>query len=206
LVVQNLEKEHKMHVRSAALATALGFSVAAFAQTPSPRGTASATVNGKKITIDYGRPALKGRKLDELLKQLPADHVWRAGENQVSTLTTETDLVIGGKKVPAGKYSLYVHAPAAGDWALILNTDQGIALGKIWDKAPANLKDEPWPHIEDYTASVGSKEVVRAGMKAAAAKAPAEQFTIGLSPSKDGADLTLAWSDKSYSLDLKATK
>jgi Protein of unknown function (DUF2911) len=195
-----------MHVRIAALATALGLSVTAFAQTPSPRGAASATVNGKKITIDYGRPALKGRKLDELLKKLPADRVWRAGENQVSTLTTETDLVIGGKKVPAGKYSLYVHAPATGDWALILNTDHGIALGKIWDKAPANLKEEPWPHIDDYTASVGTKEVVRAGMKAGVAKAPAEQFTIGLAPSKGGADLTLAWADKSYSLDLKTAK
>ena len=57
-----------MQARLAALATALGLSVAAFAQDSSPRGTASATVNGKKITIDYGRPALKGRTLDELLK------------------------------------------------------------------------------------------------------------------------------------------
>src|SRR2546422_806740 len=67
------------------------------AQAETPRGTASATVGGKKVTIDYGRPALKGRSIDELLKQLPEDRMWRAGENQVTTLTTEGDITIGGK-------------------------------------------------------------------------------------------------------------
>ena len=44
------------------------------------------------------------------MKQLPADRIWRAGENQVTTFTTEADVTIGGKTVPAGKYSVYVHA------------------------------------------------------------------------------------------------
>ena len=30
---------------------------------PSPPGTADCTINGKKVTIDYSRPFLKGRKL-----------------------------------------------------------------------------------------------------------------------------------------------
>ena len=72
---------------------------------------------------------------------------------------------MGGKKVPAGRYSLYVHAPATGDWSIALNSDQGIALGKIWDKAPANMKDEPWPHLEGYTKSVAKSEVARTPLK-----------------------------------------
>ena len=31
--------------------------------------------------------------------------------NQVTTFTAETDVVIGGKRVPAGRYTVYVHAP-----------------------------------------------------------------------------------------------
>jgi hypothetical protein len=38
---------------------ALAMAGAALAQ-GNPRGAASATVGGKKISVDYGRPALKG--------------------------------------------------------------------------------------------------------------------------------------------------
>ena len=53
--------------------------------------------------------------------------MWRAGENQVTTLTTEGDAIIGGKKIPAGKYSLYVNAAEGEQWSLVLNTRPGRA-------------------------------------------------------------------------------
>jgi hypothetical protein len=193
-----------MKLRFAHVAALLALGTAASAQAPA-RGAAAATVNGKKVTIDYGRPSLKGRSMDDLLKQLPADRIWRAGENQVTTLTTETDLVVGGKPVKAGKYSVYVHAPATGDWSLVLNSDLGIPLVKLWDKAPENMKNEPWPHLEGYT-NVASKEVARAPMTAGKSAAPAEEFTISLAPKADAAALTLAWGEKTWSADLKAAK
>jgi len=195
-----------MNVRFAALAGALSLAAAAFAQTETPRGTASATVGGKKVTMDYGRPALKGRSIDELTKQLPEDRIWRAGENQVTTLTTEGDILVGGTRVAAGKYSVYVHAPATGEWSLAINGDQGVPLGKIWDKAPANLKDEPWPHLEGYQKSIGAKEVARATMRSGKAGSAAELFTIDLKPAGDGATMTLSWGDRSWSLDVKPAK
>jgi hypothetical protein len=169
------------------------------------RGSASATISGKKVTIDYGRPVLKGRNMAALLKELPPDRIWRAGENDVTTLTSETDLMIGGKKVAAGKYSVYVHAADAGDWSLILNTDPGIALIKLWDKAPASEANKPWPRLDGYD-KVKDREIVRAAMKGTAASPPVEVFTINLAPAKEGAALSLAWGDKSWSLDLKAGK
>jgi hypothetical protein len=66
-----------MKVRFTALAAVLSLATPALAQAETPRGTASATVGGKKVTIDYGRPALKGRSIDELLQQLPEDRMWR---------------------------------------------------------------------------------------------------------------------------------
>ena len=193
-------KLHLTHV-----AAVLAMSTAVFAQPAVPRGSASVTIDGKKVAIDYGRPALKGRSIDELTGKLPADRIWRAGENQVTTLTTETDLVVGGKTVPAGKYSLYVHAPATGDWSLAVNSDLGQPLVKIWDKAPDNLKNEPWPHYLDYS-NVLAKEVARAAMKSGKTAPAADLFTVSLAPATGGATLTMAWGDRSWSLDVKAAK
>ena len=79
----------------------------ALAQMPG-RGKAEAMVGGKAVSIDYGQATLGPRVLDELMKGLPADGVWRAGRDQVTTITTEGPITIGGKAIPAGKYSLYV--------------------------------------------------------------------------------------------------
>ena len=190
--------------RFTSLAAALVLTTAAYAQdAPNPRGNTTATVGGKKVTVNYGRPALKGRKMDDLLKQLPEDRMWRAGENQVTTLTTEGPILLGGKKVAAGTYSLYVNAPATGDWSIALNTDKGVALGKIWDKAPDNMKNEPWPRLEDYTKSVATSEVARVPLKTGAANAPAENLTVTFAPAGNGATMTLAWGEKTWSVDVK---
>jgi len=164
-----------------------------------------ADLAGKKLAVDYGRPALKGRALDELLKQLPPDRIWRAGENQVTTLTAEGPIMVGGTKVPAGKYSVYVHAGEGNDWDLVLNKDQGIALGKIWDKAPDNMKNEPWPHLEGYK-TIEASEVARAKMSPAPSAGPADVFTISLVPKGAGAELTMAWGAQAWTLELQAAK
>lgn len=168
-----------------------------------PRGKATATIGGKAVTIDYGRPSLKGRTIDALLAQLPADRMWRAGENQVTTLTTAGPLLIGGRRVPAGTYSLYVHAPASGAWSLVLNTDKGVPLGTIFPAAPPELKDAPWPHIEDYQKSIAATEVLRAAMADAKAKEAVELFTIDLAPAAPGATLRLSWGDRSWSIPIQ---
>ena len=192
-------KVHLTHV-----AAALALSTAAFAQ-PAPRGNASVTIYGKKVAIDYGRPVLKGRSIDELTSKLKEDRIWRAGENQVTILTTETDLVVGGKTIPAGKYSLYVHAPATGDWSLAVNSDLGIPLVKLYDKASDAMKNEPWPRLDGYS-NVLAKEVARAPMKSGKSEHAADMFTISLAPAIGGATMTMAWGDRSWSLDLKAAK
>ncbi len=196
-----------MRMQTAALAVAaLVVATPVFAQARNPRGNASATVGGKKVAVDYGRPALKGRNLDDLMKNLPPDRMWRAGENQVTTLTTEGDLTIGGKKVPAGKYSLYVHAGENNDWSLVLNKDLGVPLGKIYDKAPDNLKNEPWPYLKGYTESIGANEVVRAKMAQAKTAQAADLFTMSFAPKGQGQELTLAWGAQAWTVELQPAK
>lgn len=180
-----------------AIATALAAVAAvALAQQGQPRGKAETTVNGKKVVIDYGRPALKGRTLDALMKDLPEDRVWRAGENQVTTLDTQTDLNIGGTKIPAGKYSLYVHAPAQGDWSLCVNKNLGVPLGEIWDQAPAEMKNEPWPMLMGYDES---QELARIKLNKMPG-ATTDIFTIAIK----GDALSLAWGDMAWGTTIKA--
>jgi hypothetical protein len=194
-----------MRIRFGLIAATLALGAAVSAQEPAPRETVTASVGGKKVSVEYGRPALKGRTLDALIGQLPAERIWRAGSDQVTTLTTETALMIGDKKVPAGKYSVYVHAPEKGEWSLILNGDAGIPLIKLWDKAPAALANAPWPRLDGYS-NIAAKEVARAQMRSGTAAPPAELFTIALASAKTGALITMSWGDKSWSLDLAAAK
>lgn len=195
-----------MKTRDALMAAALvAVPALVSAQAPSPRDNPSVSVGGKKVSVEYGKPSLKGRQIKELLSQLPADRIWRAGDNQVTTLTTEGDILVGGKKVAAGKYSLYVHAPESGDWSLVVNSDPGIALKLIYPPAPPAVADALWPRLDGYD-KVKDKEVARATLKAGKSAAAAEQFQITLAPAGTGATMTLAWGDQSWSTDIKPAK
>jgi hypothetical protein len=136
---------------------------------PSPPGTADCTINGKKVTIDYSRPSLKGRKLGTDLA--PYGKVWRTGANEATTLTTAIALSIGGAKVPAGTYTLYT-LPSEGTWKLIINKQTG-----------------QWG-----TEYHQEQDLARVDMKKQEIAVPVEQFTIALDQdSNNSADLNMEW-------------
>jgi hypothetical protein len=189
-----------------ALALTLCVASVASAQ-PVPRTKAEATIGGKKVTIDYGSAKLNGRPLAELMKQLPADGVWRAGRDQVTTITIEGPILIGGKAIPAGKYSLYVPLAKDGSASLAVNKNLGVALKTIYAAAPPNLANEPWPIMQDYDKNIGKEEVARVALTAGKAPAtPADALSYTLTPKGAGATLTLAWGDKVYSTEITAGK
>jgi len=89
------------------------------------RGMAKLSVNGKDISIDYGKPSLKGRKVEDLLGQLPAGQVWRLGADSSTTFTTSGDLKFGDQTLPKGIYSLWARKEADGGWKLVFNKQHG---------------------------------------------------------------------------------
>lgn len=89
---------------------------------PSPPATATGTVSGATITIDYSSPGVKGRKIWGGL--VPYDKVWRAGANEATLFSTSKDIMVEGKKLPAGKYSLYA-IPGEKNWVFIFNSKTG---------------------------------------------------------------------------------
>ena len=147
---------------------------------PSPHDKTEVTLKGKKITIEYGRPFLKGRKVGQELA--PYGKVWRTGADEATALTTEIDLNIGGAKVPAGNYTLYT-LPSEGTWKLIINKQTG-QWGTKYDE---------------------SQDLARVDMKKTALPQSVEQFTISFDKKNENtADLNLDWENTRVSVEVKA--
>jgi len=86
----------------------------------SPPAVASGIIDGANISINYSSPSVKGRVIwGELV---PLNKVWRAGANEATTFETDKDLVIEGKKLPAGKYSFFV-IPNEKECVIIFNKE-----------------------------------------------------------------------------------
>ena len=101
-------------------------STAVFAQKKpqaSPADTAKGKLaNGAVIEIDYHSPSVKGRKIFGGL--LPYGMIWRTGANEATIFTTSKDIKIGGKTLPAGKYSFYAKL-GENEWQVIFNSQTG---------------------------------------------------------------------------------
>ncbi|QXV66598.1 DUF2911 domain-containing protein [Mucilaginibacter sp. 21P] len=114
-------KTTNLFKHTAMFVCAMLFATISFAQNKpmqSPRDSVSATINGSTITINYGSPSVKGRKVwGELV---PYDKVWRTGANEATTFTTTKDITVEGKKLTAGTYALFA-IPTASTWTIIFN-------------------------------------------------------------------------------------
>jgi hypothetical protein len=144
----------------------------------SPHESTELTLNGKKITVTYGRPYLKGRKVG--VELAPYGKVWRTGADEATMLNTDTDLVIGDLAIPKGSYSIFT-LPSETGWKLIVNK-------------MANQ----WGTVYDEKQDLG-----RVDMKVGKTPAPVEQFTITLAKSGSGGVMKLAWQNTSASVDFK---
>lgn len=103
-------------ISASALSFAQDYSVPA----ASPRQKVEQQFSMSKISIDYGRPGVKGRKIFGEL--VPYGQVWRAGANSSTKITFGQSVNFGGKTVPAGTYGLFI-VPTEKEWKVILNKD-----------------------------------------------------------------------------------
>lgn len=109
-------------------AAALIFAPGQAAAQGAPRQNASATLGGKTVSISYTGPSVRGRKVFSPEGPIAKDGtypVWRAGADSATALHTDTDLEIGGLKVPKGDYTLYVNLKDVNNWELIVNKQTG---------------------------------------------------------------------------------
>jgi hypothetical protein len=100
----------------------MAMNISAQTEKKSPAATAKGVINGKTITITYSSPSVKGRKIWGGL--VPYDKVWRAGANEATLFETDKEIMVEGKSLPAGKYSLYA-VPGETKWKFIFNSEVG---------------------------------------------------------------------------------
>lgn len=146
-------------------------SVAAFAQQDKsqraspPASTNVTTDDGVTIDIHYSRPSVKGRQIG--VEIAPFGKVWRTGANEATTFEVDKDVLVQGKPLAAGKYSLY-SIPGEQNVTLIFN--------KVWDQ---------WGTRYDE-----SQDVLRVDATPMETGNSVEQFNIN--STKDGT-VTLLW-------------
>jgi VCBS repeat-containing protein len=144
----------------------------------SPHETTSAVIAGKKITIEYGRPYKKGRKIFGGLE--PLGKVWRTGADEATTLTVEGHLMVGTQHIPAGTYGLFT-IPDEKQWTLVINK-----VAKQWGA----FKYEQ------------SQDLGRTPMQVRQLDAPVEQLTITIEAKGNEGVLKIAWDQTEASVAL----
>ena len=167
-----------------ALAVSAGV-VLAHAQA-SPPMTTSVDIGGKKITIKYSAPSVRGRKIFGGSDALQPDNtVWRAGANNATAMHTDGTLKFGSLEVPPGDYTLYVYLdPKA--WQLVISKQTG-----------------QWGINRDGSTTLDeSKAVGRVTMTMSKPPSPVEQYKMTLaSAGGNKGTLTLEWENKKAAVD-----
>jgi hypothetical protein len=159
------------------LLTVVSFSSMAQGNKPlSPKATVTGTIDDVDIEIVYSRPSARGRKM--LGDHEKYGEVWRTGANEATTISFSKDVVIEGKALPAGKYSLWT-IPNEDEWTIIFNKKVP-NWGTEYDK-------------------ISDGDVLKVNVKARKNQAFVETFTINL----DKENVNLKWEDTAVSFHVK---
>jgi len=135
----------------------------------SPRDSVFLTMDTNTISVNYGRPSMRGRVIMGGL--VPWGKVWRTGANEATHLRTNFDMTLGGIPVTKGLYTLWT-LPSQNGWKVIINKQTG-----QWGT--------------DYDSR---QDLARFDAKVETLNAPVDTFTIALR--KTGAasgEMTLSW-------------
>jgi hypothetical protein len=153
------------------------------AQLASPATRAACKfADGKTIAVRYSSPRMRGRKIFGDL--VPFGEVWRAGADDATSFVPNGDIIVGGKNVPAGKYTLFT-LPAQNKWTLIISKQTG-----EWGI--------PYP---------GEKfDFARTEMKVSKLPSPLENFTISFDQTGTGCMMKMDWETTRAAVDIAEKK
>ncbi len=148
----------------------------------SPPEVANVSLASGSITIQYGAPSIRGRKIFGEL--VPYGKVWRTGANEATAFVSNATLKIGGTTVPAGMYTLYT-LPGESPWMLILNKQTG-----------------QWGTVYNQT-----QDLVRIPMKTAKLTSPQEKMSITFEDiSGNSTEMHIKWENTDESVVIVAER
>lgn len=138
---------------------------------PSPLAKSTQTVGLTEVSLEYSRPAMKGRTIFGDL--VPYNQLWRTGANANSIITFSDDVTFAGTAVKAGSYAIYTK-PGESKWEVMLYSDTS-----NWG-TPQEFDDE--------------KVVAKTTADVKTLRNTQESFTIGINElSMNGAHLQISW-------------
>jgi hypothetical protein len=157
------------------IAVSASYTISAQITTPqaSPATTVNQVVGLTDVTLDYSRPAMRGRTIFGDL--VPYGTIWRTGANKNSVITFSNDVKMGGKDLKAGSYAIFT-TPGESLWEVYFYSDtENWGTPQNWDasKVAAIVKSNPTKTAE-----------------------MTESFTIAINHLSDnGAHLEISWGD-----------
>jgi hypothetical protein len=153
---------------------------------PSPLGWSRVTMGDTYVSVIYGRPYQRGRNNifgpGASGALVPYGERWRTGANEATEITVTRDVLVAGKPLPAGTYSLST-TPGPGTWTVHFNSRLGLdGLGVFADNTFTPVELAPTDVLVVPAPSVQLPE-----------DRAVDQFTIEFEQTAGGADLVLRW-------------
>jgi Protein of unknown function (DUF2911) len=153
---------------------------------------------GKWIEINYGRPLKRGRDLwgsgaTYGKSSLVGAPIWRAGADETTRLKTDVPMVMGGKTLAPGEYSLFIDLKEH-NWTLVVSS------------LPAQKGYDPKEKVATYGAYnyTTAKDVLRVPMKLETLPHSVEELTWAFVDMSDaGGSMALSWGNQMASVAFK---
>ena len=172
----------KQYFISLALTILISLSGLSQIQTPalSPEQTLNQVIGLSSVSVQYSRPAMRGRTIFGDL--VPLDKIWRTGANANTIVNFDSDVSVGGEALKSGSYALY-SKPGLDKWTIYFYSDtDNWGLPRSWDEEKIAAEFMVTPRA--LTEAV-------------------ESFTISVDQVTDsGATMTIAWENTEVSLPL----
>ena len=147
----------------------------------SPHENVSATIDGARVTIVYGRPSMRGRRIFGSL--VPYDRVWCPGADEATTLDSTRALHVGSLQIPAGPHTIWI-LPEPTRWTLVVST-------------------EPEGFHTQYSPSL---DLGRVPLRVRSLADAVEQLTFAITPRDAGGTIAMSWEKTEASVGFSVVK
>lgn len=154
---------------------------------PSPIGIARTHMGDTYVKVTYGRPYIRDRQIfgpatAEDGPLVPFDQLWRTGANEATEITLTGPLMVAGRRLEAGTYSIFT-VPGATTWSIRFSPDLGLDGTGIFDAATQTFTPVYDPARDVLTIEVPAGRLDEA----------VDPFTMDFPTTPSGADLRLRW-------------
>jgi len=147
----------------------------------SPEKTVTYQQNGYDLRVTYSSPSKKGRVIFGDI--VPYNQVWRTGANEPTMFSTNKDLQLEGKTLPAGEYSIWT-IPGQNSWQVMFNNGS-YSWGVDFDAKPQY--DKAFDVLVTQTDKVPVQNTE-------------EHFNFSFEEATNGVNMYMTWEDEKVKL------